>query len=97
MKYDAEAYDMDDDYFEGAGRPSSRFSYPMSPMVSSLYGTEFGRSDPESLRCLSEQMDDLPDRRRRWLLEFADRIEAAGYESFAEVPSDRFDEITQLY
>jgi hypothetical protein len=40
---------------------------------------------------------DLPDRRRAWLVEFADRIEAAGYKSFAEVPAERFDEIARLY
>jgi hypothetical protein len=97
MSFITEGYDMDDEYFVSAATLSSRFSYPMSRLVSSLYATEFGRSDPESLRGLSEQMDDLPDRRRQWLLEFAHRIEAAGYKSFAEVPAERFDEIAQLY
>ena len=75
----------------------SRFSSPVSPAVSKLYADEFGRSDPVYLRAAAQKMHDLPDRRRAWLLEFADRIEDAGYRSFAEVPAERFKEIAQLY
>ena len=75
----------------------SRFSHPASPLLSSLLAEDYGRSDPVYLRAMARKMHDLPERRRAWLLEFADRIEDAGYRSFAEVPAERFDEIAQLY
>jgi hypothetical protein len=75
----------------------SRFSHPASPLLNSLLADDYGRSDPVYLRALARDMHDLPGRRREWLLEFADRIEDAGYRSFAEVPAERFDEIAQLY
>jgi hypothetical protein len=90
-------YDMDEEYLSDIASLSSRFSNPVPPLISALYASEFGRSEPAYFRGLSRQMQDLPDRRRAWLVEFADRIEAAGYKSFAEVPAERSDEIAQLY
>jgi hypothetical protein len=42
-------------------------------------------------------MSELPDRRRFWLLDVADRMEDAGYASFDDVPADRLDEIVQRH
>jgi len=75
----------------------SRFSYPVWPLLSSLLADDYSRSDPVYLRAMAREMHDLPERRREWLTEFADRIEGAGFRSFAEVPAERFDEIAQLY
>jgi hypothetical protein len=58
---------------------------------------EWSYSEPDFLRGLSEEMHDLPDRRRQWLLDVADRLEVAGFRSFSDVPPQRFDEIAQLY
>jgi hypothetical protein len=90
-------YDTDDEYLLDMATLSSRFSYPVPPMISALYSSEFRRSAPAFLRKLSSQIEDIPDRRRAWLLGLADRVEAAGYRSLAEVPTERFDEIAQLY
>jgi hypothetical protein len=74
-----------------------RYGTPTSPLLDLLYAEEFGRSDPAFLRGAARDMQDLPDRRRAWLLDVADRLESAGCRSFAEVPDERFDEIAQLY
>jgi len=74
-----------------------RFSIPSTPALRELYAHEWGRTDPANLRRLSRDMDDLPDRRRVWLMDVADRMDVAGYASFDEVPVNRFDEIVQRY
>ena len=92
-----DVYDMDEEYLSDIASLSSRFSNPVPPLIGSVFASEFGRSEPSYFRGLARQMDDIPDRRREWLLGFADRIEAAGFRSFAEVPAERFDEIALLY
>jgi len=74
-----------------------RFENPASPAMQALFASEWGRSDPAYLRGLDRHMSDLPERRRQWLVGVADRLEAGGYGSVAEVPAERFDEVVQLY
>ena len=97
MTLDEDAYDVDELDVSDVASFDSRFRYPTTPLLSTVYAGELSRSEPRYLRALAERMHGLPDRRREWLLEFADRIEAAGFASFAEVPTERFDEIAQLY
>jgi hypothetical protein len=97
MTFPIDVYDLDEEYLSDIASLSSRFSNPVPPLIGIVFASEFGRSEPAYFRGLARQMEDIPDRRREWLLGFADRIEASGYESFAEVPADRFDEIAQLY
>jgi hypothetical protein len=73
------------------------FEFPASPRLRAAYMRRWGSCSPELLRFRARCNPQLLTDRRAWLLALADRIEEAGFPTFADVPAARFDEIAQLY